>query len=183
MTGFDARHAALPARHAVALLKGQLSHRRDAKSFAARAAKLGRFDDGISTKEPHAQGVGLFGRDDRSRTCLTLLPKQVGNRYPTSRSPIHYSNPRGDCQAGRLLLRGRAVEFRRDGGEQGDPGGDSRGDQQAADRDPMVARKGCRGDRRLVALVPIEGVGFLILASDLVEQRVLHLRQILSFRA
>ena len=36
MTGVDARQAALPARHAVALLKGQLSHRRDAKSFADR---------------------------------------------------------------------------------------------------------------------------------------------------
>lgn len=27
----------------------------------------------------------LDGRDDTSRTCLDLFPKQVGDRYPTSR--------------------------------------------------------------------------------------------------
>ena len=47
--------------------KENRSEGRDAKIFAAHAAKLGRFDADIATKEPHAQGVGLFGRDDRSR--------------------------------------------------------------------------------------------------------------------
>ena len=31
----------------------------------------------MTTKEPHAQGVGLFGRNDRIRTCDILLPKQA----------------------------------------------------------------------------------------------------------
>ena len=50
-----------------------------------------KFGYSIETKNPNASPIrkvfGLFvcGRDDRSRTCLNLLPKQAGNRYPTSR--------------------------------------------------------------------------------------------------
>ena len=37
-------------------------------------------------EKPHFRLI--FGRDDRSRTCLNLLPKQAGNRYPTSRYSV-----------------------------------------------------------------------------------------------
>ena len=53
-----------------------------------------KFGYSIETKNPNASPIrkvfGLFvcGRDDRSRTCLNLLPKQAGNRYPTSRHPV-----------------------------------------------------------------------------------------------
>lgn len=33
--------------------------------------------------------TNLYGRSDRSRTCLSLLPKQVGYRYPTLRFDSH----------------------------------------------------------------------------------------------
>ena len=36
----------------------------------------------IAVKKPQ------IGRDDRSRTCLNLLPKQAGDRYPTSRYSV-----------------------------------------------------------------------------------------------
>ena len=53
-----------------------------------------KFGYSIETKNPNASPIrkvfGLFvcGRDDRSRTCLNLLPKQAGNRYPTSRYSV-----------------------------------------------------------------------------------------------
>lgn len=37
-------------------------------------------------EKPHFRLI--FGRDDRSRTCLNLLPKQAGDRYPTSRYSV-----------------------------------------------------------------------------------------------
>ncbi len=55
----------------------------------ARARKNINYKQKISQKwgeKPHFRLI--FGRDDRSRTCLNLLPKQAGNRYPTSRYSI-----------------------------------------------------------------------------------------------
>ena len=98
----------------------------------------------------------------------------------TSRSLIHYTNPRGDCQAKALLLRFAAIE----GGAEKKAARGRRNhgasDEQTAEGDPIVARNGRGKQRFLVSLFAVKEEGLFVFAPDLIGKQVSHFRSLLS---